>query len=60
MNMLQGGKSATGAFIRGLGFIGRMLTKKGRESDVHFQAASDKNNATTNFVVKTLDDKEIH
>lgn len=55
-----GGKSAIGAFARGLGFIGRMLTKKGRESYVHFQAANDKNHATTNFVIQTLDDKGIH
>jgi hypothetical protein len=55
-----GGKSKIGAFVRGLGFIGRMLSKKGRENDVHAQAASDKNNATTNFVIKALDDKGIH
>jgi RHS repeat-associated protein len=55
-----GGKNAFQAFRNGIGFIGRMLTKHGRENDVHFQAASDKNHATTNFVIQTLDDKGIH
>jgi hypothetical protein len=55
-----GSKSKAGAFWKGLGFIGRMLSKKGRDKDVHAQAAQDKDKATTNFVIDFLKQKEIH
>lgn len=55
-----GGKSRGHAFWKGLGFIGRMLSKKGRETDVHAKAAADKDNETTNFVIGFLKDKKIH
>lgn len=55
-----GGKSRGHAFWQGLGFIGRMLSKKGRDTDVHAQAAADKGGATTNFVIDFLKQKEIH
>jgi RHS repeat-associated protein len=55
-----GGKNIFKAIFNGLGFVGRMLTKKGREKDVHFQAASDKNNSTTNLVINALENNGIH
>lgn len=56
----MGGKSVFGAIFRGMGFVGRMLTKKEREKDAHFQAAQDKNNKTTKHVINNLDEKAIY
>ncbi|GGP06310.1 hypothetical protein GCM10010992_26010 [Cloacibacterium rupense] len=55
-----GSKSKAGAFWKGLGFIGRMISKKGQEKNVHYQAAQDKNQSTTNFVIDFLEQENIH
>lgn len=54
-----GGKSRVSAILRGIGFIGRLLSKKGREKDAHFQAAQDKDRQTTNKVIGYLDENDI-
>ncbi|WP_109851009.1 DUF6443 domain-containing protein [Aquimarina sp. AU58] len=55
-----GGTSRGKALKNGFGFLKRMLSKKKREKDVHAQAAQDKNNKTTNFVIQFLKDAGIH
>ncbi len=55
-----GGTNLFQALVNGLKFLGRMLSGKKRANDPHAQAAQDKDGKTTKFVIKTLEDNEIH
>lgn len=54
-----GGKNVLEVIGKGVGFVLRMLSKKGREKDVHARAARDKDYETTNRVINALRDNQI-
>ena len=55
-----GGKTILGGIINMIKYIRELATKQGRERNVHYQAASDKDLSTTKFVISALRKNKIY
>jgi hypothetical protein len=55
-----GGKTIIGAIINLVQYIKEIATPWGREKNIHYLAASDKNFSTTTFVIEALIEKRIY
>jgi RHS repeat-associated protein len=56
----MGGTNVFQGIARGFKFLFNMISGKKRAEDPHAQAAQDKNGKTTKFVIKTLEENEVH
>lgn len=55
-----GSKSLLGAIVNMFRYLKELSTKEGRENNVHYNAASDKDFSTTKFVIQSLENCLIH